>query len=169
MALTNTKYLLTNIPEFPFLPNVQLVKGPVRNAAGDTVYLYRVNADNPYAWLTPVAVKAPDDQTLATMLDPRFDVKLAALFDTSAKVRVSEAVQSLPSAAAHNGERQSLRGRQGPSRPQRAGAAGSSLVVSENYYPGWQRNRGRQAGTPLAEPTTPLSAWSCRRERAASI
>ena len=36
MALTNTKYLLTNIPEFPFLPNVQLVKGPVRNAAGES-------------------------------------------------------------------------------------------------------------------------------------
>ncbi len=39
LQLTNTKYLLTNLAELPFLPNITLVKGPVRNAAGDTVYL----------------------------------------------------------------------------------------------------------------------------------
>jgi hypothetical protein len=138
LALTNTKYLLTNIPELPFLPNVELVKGPVRNAAGDTVYLYRVNADHPYAWLTPVAVKAPDDQTLATILNPRFNVKLAALFDTSARVRVSEAVQSLPSAlpitvSVSHYEAGKVHLDFSAPAPQ-----GSSLVVSENYYPGWQ-------------------------------
>jgi hypothetical protein len=138
LALTNTKYLLTNIPEFPYLPNVALAKGPVRNAAGDTVYLYRVNADNPYAWLTPVAVKAADDQTLATILNPRFNVKLAALFDTSAKVRVSEAVQSLPSAlpiAATVSHYEAGKVHLDLSAP---APQGSSLVVSENYYPGWQ-------------------------------
>jgi hypothetical protein len=30
----------------------------------------------------PVAVKAPDDQVLGTILNPRFDVTRAALFDT---------------------------------------------------------------------------------------
>ena len=137
MALTNTKYLLTNIPEFPFLPNVQLVKGPVRNAAGDTVYLYRVNADNPYAWLTPVAVKAPDDQTLATILNPRFNVKLAALFDTSAKVRVSEAVQSLPSALPITASVSHYEAGKVHLDLSAPAPQGSSLVVSENYYPGW--------------------------------
>jgi hypothetical protein len=138
MALTNTKYLLTNIPEFPFLPNVERVKGPVRNAAGDTVYLYRVNADNPYAWLTPVAVKAPDDQTLATILNPRFNVKLAALFDTSAKVRVSEAVQSLPSALPITASVSHYEAGKVHLDLSAPAPQGSSLVVSENYYPGWQ-------------------------------
>jgi hypothetical protein len=138
MALTNTKYLLTNIPEFPFLPNVEKVKGPVRNAAGDTVYLYRVNADNPYAWLTPVAVKAPDDQTLATILNPRFNVRLAALFDTSAKVRVSEAVQSLPSALPITASVSHYEAGKVHLDLSAPAPQGSSLVVSENYYPGWQ-------------------------------
>ncbi|HEV2017977.1 MAG TPA: hypothetical protein VGQ98_06670, partial [Gemmatimonadaceae bacterium] len=100
LQLTNTKYLLTNIPQIPFLPNFVLAKGPVRNASGDVVYLYRLNGDNPYSWLTPVAVKAPDEQVLATVLNPRFDVKRAALFDTSAKVRASVGVQALPAPVA---------------------------------------------------------------------
>jgi hypothetical protein len=138
LALTNTKYLLTNLPEFPFLPNVTLVKGPVIHAAGDTVYLYKFPNDHPYAWLTPVAVKAPDDQVLATILNARFDVKLAALFDTSAKVRVSEGVQSLPGAlpiTTSVGHYEAGKVHLDLSAPAPQGA---SLVVSENYYPGWK-------------------------------
>src|SRR5437667_1117298 len=96
LQLTNTKYFLTNIPELPFIANTTLVKGPVRNASGDTTYLYRLNAENPYSWVTPIAVKAPDEQVLATVLNPRFDVKRAALFDTSANVTAAQGVQSLP-------------------------------------------------------------------------
>jgi hypothetical protein len=154
LALTNTKYLLTNIPEFPFLPNVTLVKGPVRNAAGDTVYLFRLSADHPYSWLTPVAVKAPDDQVLATILNARFDVKLAALFDTSAKVRVSEGVQSLPAAlpittSVSHYEAGKVHIDISAPTPQ-----GASLVVSENYYPGWKASvDGKPASIGRADYT----------------
>ncbi|HKN59359.1 MAG TPA: hypothetical protein VJV97_10940, partial [Gemmatimonadaceae bacterium] len=96
LQLTNTKYLLTNIPELPFVGNTKLAKGPVVDASGDTLYLFRLNADNPYSWVTPVAVKAPDDQVLATVINPRFDVRRAALFDTSAQVAASQGIQSLP-------------------------------------------------------------------------
>jgi hypothetical protein len=138
LQLTNTKYLLTNIPQIPFLPNFALAKGPVRNASGDVVYLYRTNADNPYSWLTPVAVKAPDDQVLATVLNPRFDVKRAALFDTSAKVRASVGVQALPppisvTTSVSHYEPGSVRIDLSAPAPD-----GASLVVSENYYPGWR-------------------------------
>jgi hypothetical protein len=109
----------------------------VRNAAGDTVYLYRLNAENPYSWVTPVAVKAPDEQVLATVLDRRFDAKRAALFDTSAKVAASAGVQTLPPALAIA---TSVRHYE-PGKVQidlsAPAPAGSSLVVSENYYPGW--------------------------------
>ncbi|HKC81002.1 MAG TPA: YfhO family protein [Gemmatimonadaceae bacterium] len=138
LRLTNTRYLLTNIPELPFIGNTTLAKGPVVNAAGDTVYLYRINADNTYSWLTPVAVKAPDDQVLATLLNPRFDVRRAALFDTSANVAVSPGVQALPPALAigtsvRNYEPGKVQIDLGAPAPQ-----GSSLVVAENYYPGWK-------------------------------
>jgi hypothetical protein len=137
LQLTNTKYLLTNVPEFPFVPNFVLAKGPVRNASGDVVYLYRLNADNPYSWVTPVAVKAPDDQVLATVLNPRFDIKRAALFDTSANVRVSTNVQALPApltitTRVSHYEPGKVRIELGAPSPD-----GASLVVSENFYPGW--------------------------------
>ena len=137
LQLTNTRYFLTNIPELPFIGNTTLVKGPVRNASGDTVYLYRLNSENPYSWVTPVAVKAPDEQVLATILNSRFDITRAALFDTSANVAVAQGVQSLPNPLAI---KTSVRHYE-PGRVQIDLSApapeGSSLVVSENYYPGW--------------------------------
>src|SRR2546423_8184713 len=138
LQLTNAKYLLTNIPQIPFLPNFVLAKGPVRNASGDSVFLYRLTGDNPYSWLTPVAVKAPDEQVLATILNPRFDVKRAALFDTSARVRASVGVQELPAPAAVTtsvSHYEPGKVRIDLSAPAPAGA---SLIVSENYYPGWK-------------------------------
>ena len=137
LQLTNTRFILTNIPELPFIGNTTLVKGPVRNASGDTVYLYRLHAENAYSWVAPVAVKAPGDQELATLLNPRFELKRAALFDSSANVTVSQAVQALPPAL---GITTSVRHYEpgkvsidlsAPAPP------GSSLIVSENYYPGW--------------------------------
>ena len=137
LQLTNTRFILTNIPELPFIGNTTLVKGPVRNASGDTVYLYRLHAENAYSWVAPVAVKAPDDQVLATLLNPRFELKRAALFDSSANVTVSQAVQALPPAL---GITTSVRHYE-PGKVSIDLSApapqGSSLVVSENYYPGW--------------------------------
>jgi hypothetical protein len=136
LQLTNTKYVLTNTPQLP--PNSTLTKGPVQNASGDTVYLYRLNSDNPYAWLAPIAVKAPDNQVLATVLNERFDVRRAALFDTSANISASANVQALPPPLSVTA---SVRHYE-PGRVQIDLSApappGSSLLVSENYYPGWQ-------------------------------
>src|SRR5258706_701521 len=137
LRLTNTQYLLTNIGDLPFVGGTTMVKGPVRNASGDTTYLFRLGAENPYAWVTPVAVKAPDDQVLGTILNPRFDVTRAALFDTSANVTVAQGVQSLPAPLAikttvRHYEPGKVQIDLNAPAPQ-----GSSLVVSENYYTGW--------------------------------
>ena len=137
IALTNTQYLLTNIPEIPFIPNLSLVKGPVVNATGDTTYLFRFNGEHPYAWVTPVAVKAPDDRVLGTVLDPRFDVKRAALFDTSARVSASPAVQALPAPLPLTTSVRSYAPGRVDIDLSAPAPAGASLVVSENYYPGW--------------------------------
>jgi hypothetical protein len=137
LQLTNTRYFLTDIPELPFIGNITRVKGPVIDASGDSVYLFRLNVENPYSWVTPVAVKAPDDQVLATVINPRFDVRRAALFDTSAKVAAAENVQALPPPLALS----TTVKRYEPGRVQIELSApaptGSSLLVSENFYPGW--------------------------------
>ena len=138
LRLTNTRFILTNIPELPFIPGVKLEKGPVRNPAGEEAYLFRFDADNPYAWVAPVAVKASDEQVLATLLDQRFDPRRAALFDNSADVTVSEAVRALPeplpiTANVRRYEPGAVDIDLSAPAPQ-----GSALVVSENYYPGWR-------------------------------
>jgi len=138
LRLTNTKFILTNIEELPFVPGVKRVQGPVRSPSGEDTYLYRFDADNPYAWVAPVSVKASDDQVLATLLDPRFDPRRAALFDESANVAVASAVRVLPEPSPISaGVRGYAPGRvvielSAPSPP------GASLVVSENFYPGWK-------------------------------
>jgi hypothetical protein len=138
LQLTNTKFVLTNIPELPFIPNTKLVKGPVRNASGEETYLFRLEGDHPYAWVTPVAVKANDEQVLATLLDPRFDVRRAALFDSEADVSVADAVRALPEPLPIT---TTVR-RYEPGRVEIDLSApaprGAALIVSENYYPGWR-------------------------------
>ena len=134
-ALTNARFWLTNTDSLP-IPGARRVVGPVRNAAGTTVYLYQLPGDNPLAWLTPVIVKASDDQVLSTVLDPRFDVRRAALFDTGAAV-TARTVTTLPEPL---GSRV-VATRYEPGRITLSldapSPAGSALIVSENYYPGW--------------------------------
>lgn len=154
IQLTNAKYLLTNISEVPFLPNVTRVKGPVRNAAGEDVYLYRFAGDNPYAWVTPVAVKAPDDQVLATVLNPRFDLKTAALFDTSANVRVSAGVKALPAPLNQTATVTHYAPGNVSMNLSAPAPDSATLVVSENYYPGWMATvDGRPAKIGRADYT----------------
>jgi hypothetical protein len=136
--LTNLRYLYANAPQAP-LPGMKLVVGPVTNAAGNIVYLFEFEEDNPVAWVAPLAIKAPDENVLATVLDPRFDVRRAALFDTGATVPVQPAPPlTLPppsdvkvTATRYEPGHISL-------TLDRPAPASSSLIVSENYYPGWQ-------------------------------
>jgi len=170
--LTNTRFWLTDAdlpPEHPQLPGMRLIKrvGPVRNAAGNQVWLYEFDEPNPAAWVTPVLTEAPPDAIRATVMDPSFDVHRAALFDSSAAIDgavISSAPQPLPIRAhvtypSHRDIRVELDG------PAPAGAA---LVVSENWYPGWTATvDGKAATTARANYTfigVPLPAGARRIE-----
>lgn len=151
--LTNTRFVLTNLAELP-IPGATRVAGPARNAAGTMDYLYRLPGDNPPAWVTPLSVKAPDENVLATVLDPRFDVGRVALFDTAAAVPTQAVPAQLPApldfrvrVSARSADHITL----ALDRPAPAGAA---LVVSENYYPGWTaRVDGTSAAVGRADLT----------------
>ncbi|HVF40758.1 MAG TPA: hypothetical protein VM939_12740 [Gemmatimonadaceae bacterium] len=136
--LLNVKYLLTNTTEVhPLFPEAKAVLGPVKDAAGTTVYLYRIPGENPYAWVTPVIVKADDEAVLGTVLNPRFDVRRAALFATDAPVTGQSNVTALPEPLSINATVQSYAPGKVTITLDRPAPAGSALMVSENYYPGW--------------------------------
>jgi hypothetical protein len=151
--LTNLQYILTNLPQPP-IPGATAVLGPVRNAAGSTQYLYRVPGESPPAWVTPIAVKAPDDNVLATVLDPRFDVRRVALFDTAAAITAQPVPQQLPEPIAITPRVIRYDPGHIVVRLDQPAPAGAALVVSENYYPGWQAAAdGRPAGVGRADFT----------------
>jgi len=151
-ALTNARFWLTNTDSLP-LPGVRRVAGPVKNAAGSTVYLFELPGENPMAWLASVIVKAPDDRVFNTVLDPRFDVRSAALFDTAATVS-AQTVSALPAPLSTKVTVTSYAPGRITLRLDTPAPAGSALVVSENYYPGWQATvNGREAKVGRADYT----------------
>ncbi|MBI4500845.1 MAG: hypothetical protein HY700_06755 [Gemmatimonadetes bacterium] len=134
--LANVKYLLTNAPNLES-QGLHLAVGPVRNAAGTTVYLYDLPGDNPLAWMTPAIIQADDDQVFGALYHPNFDPRTVALFDTAAVVKGRTDLKQVPAPLAIKvSVRRFEAGHiildlDGPA------PAGSAMVVSENYYPGW--------------------------------
>ena len=143
--LTNARFILTNVDSLP-LAGATRVVGPVRTAAGTMVYLYDLPGEQPFAWVAPLIVKAPDDAVLATVLDPRFKVRSAALFAPDAPVRAVANVQSLPEESPIRVSTTSYAPGEIALTLSKPAPAGSALVVSENYYPVWKADvDGKQA------------------------
>lgn len=136
--LTNTQYILTNTDQVgKILPGMTLAFGPVQDAHGQPAYVYKLPVNAPFAWTTPVIVKAPDDAVLSTLLDPRFDVTRAALFDTSAAVTAAGNVRELPAPTGVAVTVDQYAPGHVTMTLNAPAPAGSALIASENYYPGW--------------------------------
>jgi hypothetical protein len=103
--------------------------------------------------VTPAIVKATDSEMLATVLDPRFDVRRAALFDSASSVPGVE-LTTMP-------ERSPINARTTRFDPgaidvelDQPAPPGSALIVSENYYPGWSAEvDGKAASIGRAQMT----------------
>jgi hypothetical protein len=137
----NAQFLYTNVALGDTA--LKLLVGPVKNSAGSTVYLYRLPGENPYAWLAPTITKASDADAEAAMLDPRFDPSRVAVFDTSAAVAAAHPAAlpaPLPITATTTGYAPG-RAHVQLSAP---APAGSALIVSENYFPGWHATVDRK-------------------------
>jgi hypothetical protein len=134
--LLNVQYLLTDVDSLD-LPGARRVAGPVKNAAGSVEYLYRLPGENPFAWVAPVIVKAGDAPVLSTVLDPRFDAPRVALVDSAASV-VGPQISTMPPATGIGVHTVSYAPGHIVLELDKPAPAGSMLVVSENYYPGWK-------------------------------
>lgn len=152
-SLTNSRFFYTNTPEVPF-QGAKLVAGPVRNAAGTMTYLYELPGDHPAAWVAPLIVKLDDATTKSTVLNPLFDVKRVAIFDSATTIASKPVNSPLPPAVGFGVSVQ--RYDPGAIDLTLGGVppAGSALVVSENFYPGWTaRVDGKPANIGRADFT----------------
>ncbi|HEY8310329.1 MAG TPA: YfhO family protein, partial [Gemmatimonadaceae bacterium] len=137
--LTATQYVLSNGQQLAsVIPGMIQVAGPsADDHSGHTNYLYKLPDAAPFAWVAPVIVKAADDAVLTTVMNPRFDVQTAALFDPAAPVTSANSVTALPQPTGIVAHIDSYApGRISVSLASGA-PAGSALIVAENYYPGW--------------------------------
>jgi hypothetical protein len=153
--LANMSYVLTNSPDLP-IPNVTKVLGPVTDAEGTPLYLFRLPGDNPAAWVAPMAVKAEDERVLPTVLNPQFDPATVALFDTSARVNAVDAstLKALPTPLSIRANVTRYDPGHITVQLDQPAPEGSALLVSENYYPGWQAVAdGKPAATARADFT----------------
>ncbi|MEO7522086.1 MAG: hypothetical protein ABIW79_09745 [Gemmatimonas sp.] len=133
----NVQYLYTNVAR-PMGDALALVAGPSRNAAGNMAYLYRFPGDNAYAWIAPLAVAVQGPTALATLLDPQFDPALVALVDEGTALPTTAAPQSLPQPSDVRATVVSWAPGHVKLELDKPVPAASTLLVSENWYPGWQ-------------------------------
>lgn len=150
--LMNVRFVLTNVEDVG-IPSLKKLLGPVRNAAGTESFLFELADRNPLAWVAPAIMKAGDDAVLATVLDPRFDVRALALFDSASTVE-GKTVSQLPSALDIEVKATSYAPGRISLELSRPAPEGSALLVSENFYPGWSASvDGKQATVARADMT----------------
>jgi hypothetical protein len=122
------------------IPAFSTLAGPVRNANGSTVYAYRIGLSEPFAWVSSGAVKATPEQALPTVLDQRYDPTAFAIVDTGTTFRATSAGNLAPSS-----NRATVKAYEAGKIAidlATPATAGSLLVLSENYYPGWTATSG---------------------------
>ena len=130
----NVRYVYTNsaLPD----TSMKLVVGPVKNSAGSTVYLYRLPGNLPYAWLATGMTKAADDAVLPAVVDPRFDPRRLAVFSDTSSLQVAP-LTAMPPPSLISATTTRYGAGQATIRLSEPSPAGSALLVSENFYPGW--------------------------------
>lgn len=137
--LNNTRYVLTDNGG---ITQLEKVAGPVRDAAGNNVYLYKTPGDNPYAWVTPAKIRAADLPVLQTLMDQRFDPGTVALFDSSSSITPTQNLGQIPPPLAIKVSTTEYAPGKVKLKLDAPAPEGSALVVSENYYPGWRATSG---------------------------
>jgi hypothetical protein len=153
--MLNVRYVLADADSVTRLfPDAKKAAGPAKDAAGLNVSLFELPGENPYSWVVPIIVKAGDDAVLGTVRDPRFDVRRAGLFDSAAAVKGAENVTALPDPLPITSSVTHYEAGHVNIKLSSPAPAGSALIVSENYFPGWKATiDGREGSTARADYT----------------
>lgn len=134
-GLMNVKYIYTNVPDLG-MPGSTAVVGPVRTAAGSEVWLHQLPGEHPFAWVAPVIAKFSDDQVLDAYRTPTFPYQSVALLPNESSTPAVP-LTSLPQPSGISTRTTGYKPGAFTVELATPAPAGSALVVSENYYPGW--------------------------------
>jgi hypothetical protein len=146
LDLLSVRYLL--LPQAQPVPGFHQVLGPVPTTPGTPAVLLARDTIPPYVRVLPGAAKLPDDQVVATVVDPRFPYDVLALYPDTASVSPE------PIRAGQLPQPSHVRATLADWAPgrMRITLEGSDpkpayLLVSETWYPDWH---ARVDGKPAA-------------------
>jgi len=135
-GLANVKYFYTNLDSLP-IGGARRVVGPVRNAVGSMVSLFELPEPHPYAWVAPVIAKYPDGAVADAVRAPNFPYRSVALIDTSSTTPAVP-LTAVPAPLAISTTVTAYAPGHAVIALDAPAPAGSALLVSESYYPGWE-------------------------------
>lgn len=128
------------------VPGYHEVVGPTPTAFGTTAVLYERDTLPAYARVLPAAVKAPEEQVVPALADPRYPVDGVALLPDTSTAIITAAQPPFPASPVSAAVTDWRPGAMTITL-QGANSAPSHLLVSENWYPDWQAEVDGQAGT----------------------
>jgi hypothetical protein len=133
--LLAVRFLL--LPEAQEVPGYHRVLGPEQTTPGGLGTLLERDTVPPYVRVVPGAAKLPEDQSVATVVDPRFPVNAVVLLADSASLTP----EPIPSLGADSTSVRASLSDWAPGR-MRIALTGSErrplyLLVSETWYPDW--------------------------------
>jgi hypothetical protein len=125
------------LPDSQAVPGFHRVLGPVTTTPGQVGNLYERDTAPAYLRVVAGAAKLPEDQTVPTVVDPRFPLNAVVLLPDTASVTPEQIRGQAPVPAAVRATLASWE----PGR-MRITLAGTDarrlyLVVAENWYPDW--------------------------------
>jgi hypothetical protein len=135
-GMLNVKYFYTTLDTLP-VAGARRVVGPVRSAAGSTVSLFELPGDHPYAWVTPAIAKYPDTAVADAVRAPNFPYRSVALIDTASTTPAAP-LTAIPEPLAIGTSVSDYAPGHATITLDAPAPAGSALVISENFYPGWE-------------------------------
>jgi hypothetical protein len=151
------------------LPGFDLVLENHQTWNGLAANLYRRSEPAQYARLVPGAVKVPDEQAVAAVLDPRFSPNRVVLLDPSAPVNPTP-LEEIPEAVPPSVTITSWQPGRMTLHIDPAVEQDTYLMVAENWYPDWHATvdgetapvtRGNQTliTVPVAAGATEVELW----------
>jgi hypothetical protein len=133
-AHENVRWLYTNMEIADTV--MKKVIGPIQNAAGSNAFLYEMPGNNPYAWVATKAVVLDDLSAGRAVLNSTYDQHSIAMFDSSSKIRGGPP-RAVPEPSAITTTVTKFGAGFADIALSAPSTEGNALVISENYYPGW--------------------------------